>query len=162
MRTLMLQLVLLAGVIFSNGCASSFHLDSNSNLPPFDGGTRPVYVANPELKREYEILRASGIYQLSPERGGARVLTLHPFRQYGRCGNPLMLTGLTLGIVPGVVPAARAFLYDLDTDGVTESWEHYLPLYERVSIWEWLLRRDEQKVMAEALARSSPRRPNHL
>jgi len=70
-----------------------------------------------------------------------------------------MRTGLTLGLVPGVLPAARAFAYDLQTDGAVETCEHHLPLYERVSIWEWVLRRDEQKAMAEALAWSSPQQP---
>jgi len=32
-----------------------------------------------------------------------------------------MLTIITFGIVPGVLPAARAFEYDLDTDGVAEA-----------------------------------------
>jgi hypothetical protein len=159
-RTLMLNLTLLLAVIFSTGCASTLHMGSKRQPQRFDGGARPVFVTNPELKREYEILQASGIYHLSTEQEEARILTLHPIRQYGRCGNPLMLTGLTLGIVPGAVPAARAFVYDLKTDGVVETYEHPLPLYERVSIWEWLLRRDEQKPMAEALAWSSPRRPN--
>ena len=101
-----------------------------------------MYVTNPELRREYEILRASGIYDLSSQPDGAHLLTLHPVRQYGRCANPLLLTIFTLGIVPGVLPAARAFEYDLHTDVVTETC-------------------DEQKVLAEALAWSSPeRRPN--
>ncbi len=161
MRILMLHLALLVAVVFSSGCASTLHMESKRHLQRFDGGTRTVFITNPELEREYEILRASGIYRFSTERDGARLLTLHPIRQYGRCGNPLMLTGLTLGIVPGVLPAARGFEYDLETDGVTETCEHHLPLYERFSVWEWLLRRDEQKIVAEALAWSSRRRPNN-
>lgn len=160
MRTLTLHLALLAAVAFSSGCASTLHMESKRHLQRFNGGTRPVFVTNPELTREYEILRVSGIYPLSQERDGARLLTLHPIRQYGRCANPLMLTGLTLGIVPGVLPAARSFGYDLQTDGVVEAHEHHLPLYERIAIWEWLLPREEQKVMAEALAWSSSQRPD--
>ncbi len=87
-----------------------------------------MYVTNPEMNREYEILKASGIYQLSSQTNGARHLTLRPIQQYGRCGNPLMLTIITFGIVPGVLPAARTFEYDLDTDGVVEPCVHYLPL----------------------------------
>ncbi len=135
-------------------------MTSKQHLQRFDRGTRPVYVMNPELHREYQILQASGIYLLSSHREAARLLTLHPVRQYGRCGNPLMLTMLTVGIVPGVLPAARAFNYDLKTDGQTETCEHHLPLYERFSIWEWLVRRDDRKVLAEALAWSSLRRSN--
>jgi hypothetical protein len=156
----MLPIALLLEVAFCSGCASSLHMASKQHLQRFDGGTRPVYVTNPELHREYQILLASGIYPLSSQREAARLLTLHPVRQYGRCANPLMLTMLTVGIVPGVLPAARAFNYDLQTDGQTQTCEHHLPLYERYSIWEWLARRDEQKVLAEALAWSSPQRSN--
>jgi hypothetical protein len=42
-----------------------------------------------------------------------------------------MLTIIKFGILPGVLPAARAFEYDLVTDGVAEPYTHYLPLYER-------------------------------
>jgi hypothetical protein len=72
-----------------------------------------------------------------------------------------MLTIFTLGVVPGILPAARSFEYELDTDGTVEERVHYLPLYERFSIWEWLVRGDEQKVLAEGLAWSTPsQRPN--
>ena len=119
-----------------------------------------MYVTNPELQNEYEILRASEIYSFASQPEGARLLTLHPVRQYGRCGNPLLLSMLTFGIVPGILPADRAIEYELRTDGATERYEHHLPLYERFSIWERLMRSNEQKVMAEALARSSIRPVN--
>jgi hypothetical protein len=136
-------------------------MESTKHLNRFDGGTRSVYVTNPEMHPEYEILKTSAIYQLSSQPEGARKLTLLPVHQYGRCGNPLMLTIVTFGIVPGVLPGARAFEYDLDTDGVVEHCVHPLPIYDRISIWEWLVRHDDQKVLAEALAWSSlQRRPN--
>ena len=156
------QLILLLGLVVSTGCTSSLHLGSARDLPRFNGGARPVYVTNPELKEEYEVLRASGIYPLSTERDGARLLTLHPIVRYGRCGNPLMLTIFTCGIVPGVLPAARVFEYDLQTDGTTETRSHPLALYERFSIWERLLPHNDQRKMAEALARSSLLKPKEM
>jgi len=157
-RITILHLTLLLALSFSSGCASSLHMDSKRGRVQFDEGARPVYVTNPEMEPEYEILKASGIYELSSQSNGARPLTLHPMRQYGRCANPLMLSIFTLGIVPGFLPAGRAFEYDLETDGVSESCVHELPLYERFSIWEHLGRRNEQKVLIEALARSSRER----
>jgi hypothetical protein len=136
-------------------------MESTKHLHRFDGGTRPVYVTNPEVQPEYEILKASGIYQLTSQPEGARKLTILPVHQYGRCANPLMLTIVTLGIVPGVLPGARAFEYDLNTDGVIEHCIHPLPIYDRISVWEWLVRHHDQKVLAEALAWSPlQRRPN--
>lgn len=150
--------MLLLAIILCAGCASTLHLESKRQLRRFDGGGRPVFVTNPGLQREYEILRASGTYQLVSERRGARALTLYPIRRYGGCANSLMLTGLTLGLLPGTVPALRVFSYDLETDGIVERCEHRLALYERFSVWEWLLCRDDRVVMAKALAWSQAQR----
>jgi hypothetical protein len=152
-----LHLVLLAvAMILCNGCKSTLRVESKRHLQPFRGGARPVYVTNPELSREYEILRASKIYPLASEPNGARKLTLQPMWQYGRCANPLMLCGLTLGVVPGVITAPYVFEYTLETDGVHEQRAHRLPLYERFSVWEWLVPRDDQATFGDALAWSKP------
>jgi hypothetical protein len=159
MRIVAVYLCLILGLVFSSGCASTLHVQSKRHLQRFDGGARPVYVTNPELQPEYDVLRASGIYPLSTQRDGARLLTIHPMRQYGGCGNPLMLTIFTFGIVPGWLPADRTFEYELQTDGATQTYEHHLPVYERFSLWERFLRRDEQKALAEGLAWAPTQRP---
>ena len=155
MRTMALVLLLLATGFLSSGCKSTMRMESTKHLQRFEGGMRPVYVTNPAMQKEYEILRASGIYSLTSQPEGARKLTLLPVHQYGRCANPLMLTIVTFGIVPGVLPGARSFEYDLETDGPIAHCTHPLPTYDRISIWEWLARHDDQKVLAEALAWSS-------
>ena len=152
------HLMLLVAVIAVTGCASTVYMESKKGLDRFHGGPQPVYVTNPELHREYDILRASGIYQISPKADGTRSLTLRPIRQFPRCGNPLMLTIFTLGLVPGYLPGAYAFEYDFQTDGVRELYTHHLPLYERFSAWEWLMIRSEKNTFAMALAWSIPER----
>ena len=127
-------------------------MEPKRNLQLFRGGSQPIYVTNPEMYREYKILQKSGIYHISNQPDLPLRLTLHPIYQYGRCGNPLMLTIFTLGIVPGYLPGAYVFEYDLETDGVVERRAHHLPLYERFSIWEWVVKRDKDKQFAEALA----------
>ncbi len=156
-------LVLLPATVLLSGCGSTLHLESTRGLQRFHASTGPVYVTNPEIGLEYEMLKASAIYQLSDAPQGCPRLTLHPIVQYARCANPLMLTGFTFGLVPGILPAARAFQYDLETDGKPEQFIHRLPLYERFSIWEWLLpRRSEQKLLADALSWSSRQPQPHL
>jgi hypothetical protein len=147
-----IHLMPLFSLLLFSGCASTVCMESKRNLQRFDGGDRPVFVTNPELSQEHELLRASAIYPLARHPDGARRLTLHPLRQYARCGNPLMLSGLTLGIIPGILPGERVFEYELETDGVMESYTHHLPVYERISVWEWLVRDNDDKVLAEALA----------
>ncbi len=128
-------------------------MESKRHLRKYDGGTQPVYVTNPEQRREFEILKAAGIYQISEEPTNARRLTLYPVNRCFRCANPLMLTFLTFGIVPAVLPSPYFFQYEIEIDeGRSKKLIHHLPLYERVSIWEWfVIDRADQK-LAEALA----------
>jgi len=152
MNAIFIRMLLTMAVPLSGGCASTVCMESERNLQRFDGGTRPVYVTNPEMHYEYEILAASKIYNLTNQPDGARRLTLRPIEHYGRCANPLMLTFITLGIVPGFLPGAQVFEYDLETNGMMEHRHQALPIYERISIWEHLVKKHDQEVLAEALA----------
>lgn len=157
MKKIVIQLMLLAAVVLFCGCGTTTCMTSKKCLHQFDGGTQPVFVVNPEKNPEYEILKQSKIYALTNQPEGARKLTLLPIKHYGRCANPLMLTIITLGIVPGYLPSAEAFQYNLETDGKVERCIHPLPMYDRISIWEWLVRHHDEKVLAEALTWSSCR-----
>lgn len=136
------------------GCASTLHLASKKHLQKFEGGSQPVYVTNPELRREYAILRDSHIYQLSTNPHSARRLTLQPLDQGGRCLNPLLLTYLSFGIIPGWLPAASTFRYELTSQGNATHFAHPLPLYERISLWEALFYQNRERVLAQSLALS--------
>lgn len=155
-RRIWVIILFLVGAGLWSGCASTVYLMAKPPADPFAGGGEPVYVTNPELKREYAILRSSKIYTLTNQVEGARKLTLRPLHQMGQCGTPLVLSGLTLGILPGFLEGGYWFRYELEKDGVTEQWGHPLPVYERYSIWEWLvkLKHDDNKVFAQGLANS--------
>ena len=152
-RTKTLALFLLAALL--TGCRSTLCLYSRDAVEPIPPDPRPVYVTNPDLTREYEILKAAGIYRLSYHSADARLLTLKRLRQSARCANPLLLSALTLGVIPGWLPGYYAFEYEIEMDGAVQCRTHALPVYERLSIWEWLVRRDNDKVLAKALAHSS-------
>lgn len=154
---------LLAVSLLLTGCISStLCLEKKSDLQRFSGGSQPVYVTNPQMHPEYEILKASEIYHLTNQPDGAYLLTLHSIGQRPRCGNPLLLTLFTFGLVPGYLPAARTFEYDLNTNGIAVTYIHGLPLYERYSDWEWLVMRSDKKAMTKGLAWSvrQQRQPN--
>jgi hypothetical protein len=159
-KLVFIPLLLLAALL--NGCTSTLHVaGKRSELQRFDGGPTPVYVTNPEMTPEYQILKRSGIYRISIDPEGARPLTLHRMGPRFVCGNPLITTVFTLGLIPVKLPAPWIFQYKMETDGRSEEVEHFLPLYERFSIWEWPLKWDQQRVYARALAGSSPQqRPN--
>jgi hypothetical protein len=162
-KKVFLPVFLLAGVLMG-GCTTAVHLDDKrSELPRFEGGVQPVYVTNSEMAPEYRILKSSQIYQLSNRREGARLLTLSPMHQGGGCGNPMMAAIFTLGIVPAVLRANCVFEYELQTDNTSEVIVHYLPVYDRFSIWEWPMKWNQTRVFAQALALStSQRRPNRV
>jgi hypothetical protein len=139
-----------------SGCASTLHLASPKTALPFSDTGAPVFVTNPELKREHAILKKSGIYRLSETPEGARRLTLRPIAQYGRCANPLMLSIFTFGVIPGVLPATMHFGYDLEVGGKSQQIVHRLPMYERFWIWDRLAVGDGDEVIGEALRYSAP------
>src|SRR5437899_703927 len=129
------KLAFVTGLVLAallSGCTSTLHVaGKRSELPPFDGGRTPVYVTNPDMAPEYQILKRSGIYTVSSEPGGARRLTLHRMGHIPVCGNPLIATVFTLGLIPVKLPAPHIFQYDLETNGGSEEIEHLMPLYER-------------------------------
>src|SRR3954471_19554760 len=100
--------VLLSAALALTGCRTTLHLDSRRARHPFDGGSQPVYVTNPAMHPEYEILKASHVYPLTDQTNGARRLTLQPMRHYGDRIHPILLTALTLGVIPGALPAQRS------------------------------------------------------
>ena len=155
-----LGVVVMVCVVFtvigvSTGCRGTLRTTSKHELQKFDGGSQPVYVTNPELKFEHEVLKASGIYPLTHQTNASRHLTLRPIRQFARCGNPLMLSAFTLGIIPGEISGARTFEYELESDGKLQQCSHCLPLYERYSIWEHFVRHNDKAVLADALTWST-------
>lgn len=150
--------LLLASALLT-GCTSSLHVASTCTGTPlrrFNGGPIPVYVTNPELTNELQILKASKIYKITDDCNASKRLTLFPVGRRPSCGNGLIGLIFTLGIIPVSLPDTAFFRYDLETDGQTRKLEHVLPLYERFSIWEWAFKWNDRRAYARALAFSKP------
>ena len=154
MKAHLLVCIGIAVPLLLSGCGSTLVLQSKGTEPAATADRPLVFVRNPELVREYGILRDAGIYQLTEDKNCPTQLTLHPIRQHGRCGNPLLGGAFTLGLLPVILPAAQSFVYEMNTPVRVERCEHWLPLVERFSIWEWLIPQDEDKAIVRALARS--------
>ncbi len=140
---------------FGSGCATSIHIHKNTLKEPTSIKAQPVFVKNPEMEREFKILSESGIYQISNTPDNVPKLTLLPIRQGPRCGNPLMLTIFTFGLIPSCMPGAYTFEYELETETGKERFIHHLPIYERFSIWERLLFQNKKSIFSTALKHSS-------
>jgi hypothetical protein len=157
--------VFLSAAILLSGCTSTtYFAGKKSEVKRFDGGAVPVYVTNPEMAPEYRILQLSGIYNLSSNPESARRITLHKMTRLPACGNPMIASAFTLGIVPVVLPNPWYFGYEVEESGGVELVQHHLSLRERFSIWEWLLKwKSEKRAYAQAVAASVPTpRPNEL
>jgi hypothetical protein len=62
-----------------------------------------AYVVNPELKQEYEILQRSQLYELVQDSLEAVKIKLNPMQTALMCGNPLIGTIFTFGLIPSTV-----------------------------------------------------------
>jgi hypothetical protein len=138
--------LLIAVFLIGTGCKSTYLATHPFHPYKFNGGSEPVFVTNPEMKLEYELLQRSGIYALTNQPTG-RTLTLNPIHDCsGGCANPLMLSGMTLGILPGFLPADIDFSYDFESGGERETRHHMLPFLVRYSMWDWLVAQTEDEV----------------
>jgi len=148
---------MLLAVLLLQGCATNIYLrrDAPSPLPsPLPKTT--VYVKNPELGKEFAALKKAGIVTLSNNPNCQCKLTLHKMEYVTQCGDPFIVTLITLGLVPVRVPVCSGFSYDLDTPQGRSIHNRRLPIDMRVSVWERIigLFHSNEDVLAEGLARS--------
>lgn len=110
-----------------------------------------AFVRNPELAEELEILQASGLFEIVSADQADKVVELHPQEQMGVCGNPLLLTWATGGLVPSTVSVGWTFSFTLQEDGVDSEQRFVLEAERRVSLVQHLFkpfRRDTQTLGA--------------
>ena len=93
-----------------------------------------AFVRNPELAEELETLRASGVFEIVSADQADKVVELHPLEQAGVCGNPLLLTWATGGLVPSTVSIGWIFAFTLQEDGIDSEQRFVLQGERRVSL----------------------------
>jgi len=113
-----------------------------------------VFVRNPELSDELEILQASGVFEIVPADKASRALELRPREMGGACGNPLLLTWATYGLVPATVPFRSTFSFTLEQDDIVSEQQYVLEAESRVSLVQQLYRpfRSEARTLGAILA----------
>lgn len=157
MHSLIRHVPLLIVVALTSGClTSNLYLESSARQLKPKRGEEMVYVSNPELQPEFDILRTSGIYAITDRTNDAANLTLKPLAHGGGCGLGLILTAYTLGAIPASLPGRLTFNYEIEQAGTANSYAHILPVYERFSLWELFFKpfKSERRVLAKALAQS--------
>jgi len=113
-----------------------------------------IFVRNPELAEELEILRASGVFEIVSADQADKVVDLHPLEQAGVCGTPLVLTWATGGLVPATVSITRTFSFTLHEDGVDSEQRFVLQGERRVSLMQHLFKpfRSDTQTLGAMLA----------
>jgi len=113
-----------------------------------------VFVRNPELSEEFEILQASGIFEIVSADQAGKVVELHPRETAPVCGTSLLLTWATNGLVPATVPIRSTFSLTLEEDGLACERRFVLEAERRTSPVQHLFRpfRRETRTLGAILA----------
>ncbi|AZA84172.1 hypothetical protein C1637_16945 [Chryseobacterium lactis] len=93
-----------------------------------------AFVLNKELKKEFDILKHSGIYEIVEDSAGAAKITLHPMlTRTPSCGNPMIGSMITVGLLPSGFPYDISYSYDVAENSTTKNYQYKLQVYQ--SLW---------------------------
>ncbi|MCQ9633974.1 hypothetical protein MP478_02665 [Chryseobacterium sp. WG14] len=93
-----------------------------------------AFVVNKDLKKEYNILKHAGIYEMVEDSTNAAKITLHPMlTRTPSCGNPMIGTMITAGLLPSGFPYTIAYSYDVAENSTTKNYQYNLEVYQ--SLW---------------------------
>ena len=105
---------------------------------PNPGGK--AFVRNSELSEEFEILQASGVFDIVPEGQASKFVELQPMEMGGACGTPLVLTWATNGLVPATVRVNATFSFTVEENGAVSEQKFVLEGERRVSLVQRLIK----------------------
>lgn len=150
-----MKLVVLLCAFLLSACSNHIYLPSSFDEAEY-GNNLLVYVENPELKREYEILKFSKIFELSPDSSIENKVILNELHPMLFCGNPLVLTTITLGLIPGSVPDDYLYSFKLKGGDTEVEYSYTLRVISKYSIYESLKfwRPTDDEILAQALNQS--------
>lgn len=119
-------------------------------LPPQE----KVFVENPGLTKEYNILKRSGIYQFTTDSTdqSAVHIRLKPLQHGFVCGNGLVGWAILLGQVPIYLPANTRFSFDKIAGNTITEMGFSLDVTKRYWFWDIFSRKSYSKTAGQALA----------
>ena len=115
-------------------CIPSYNVAKEYRNVKADFPKQNVFVVNKDLKKEYEILKHSNIYNIVEDSTNTAVLKLYPIHSYSPpCGNPMIGSMLTIGLLPSYFPYTETYSYDLTENNKTKNHQYKLNVYQ--SLW---------------------------
>lgn len=144
--------------LIAGGCTSNLYLPAPEQPQSFGYAERIDLNHVPEPVRH--VLTEAAIYRPSTADEPATQISAVRLERWPGCGNPLLGSVATLGLLPVTIEDTYVLSYRLSSSRGAIDYSHTMTLLERTSLWEWLLRpfaHSEQTLLSAALQRS-PRR----
>ena len=123
----------------ASACTSNTYLVHEREPSPYRDKGR-VFVTNPDMSKEYKILSDSNIYTLVGSSDSKTKLTLHPLEKRLSCGNPMLGSALSLGLIPVSVSDKYVFQYEISSGEQKYLYTYDVPVTTRYSLWEWIFK----------------------
>ena len=104
----------------------------------YSGEKETAYVINPELKKENDILKQSGIFAFTNDslNKDCVKIKLHPLKRNYSCGQPIIASAFTLGQFPVYFPDRYQYEFEeISTSGTTIK-KFELQVAERFWFWD--------------------------
>ena len=137
------------------GCTTNYYLVDEMADQPLQHYPETVVVQPSADAEAMQMLQQSAIYHNDPQ--AEVTLQDATLIYYPACGNPLLVSGMTLGLLPVSIPDSVRLVYTLNHGGHTQIYAHDIWMESRTSVWEWLFTPfvgTESEVWAEGLQRS--------
>jgi hypothetical protein len=141
----------IAVALFVVGCTSYHFVEVLDKPDTMIAAGGEAFVMNPALDLELDILRRSGLYDLTDDSSATMKIELKPLEVAGACGNPLLGTVPTLGLLPGVVYDQYRFSYSEETVSGVRERNVLIVVQMRVWAFEFLFSGNRKDEIARGL-----------
>jgi len=104
----------------------------------FKGEKKIAFVTNPQLKKEYEILKQSGIFKLTNDSlsDESAKVKLQPLSRGFICGNAIVVSVFSLGQLPVYFPDTYHYRFEEMRGHNTISRDFELQVAQRIWFWD--------------------------
>ena len=104
----------------------------------YAGEKKEAFILNPELSKEFQILKKAGIFKIVTDTLNNSVvkIKLHPLQKHLACGQPAIVSLFTFGQLPVILPDRYQYACDevQSTDTIQRSFE--LKIATRFWFWD--------------------------
>jgi len=104
----------------------------------YTGEKKKAFILNPELKKEFKILKRSGIYTIVDDNSDTSVIKikLYPITRSFVCGEPILGSLITFGQVPVILPDRYQYQFDEFSKCDTIHKQQELQIATRYWFWD--------------------------